>query len=306
MANERVVRTNNCLGVLGAAMGSGDTTVTFASAPPWPTIGTNNFAKLILEPNSASEEICYVTAYTAAALTATIVRAQEGTSAVAHPPNAFWQSGPTANDFPLNVDTPWGGNLGYDYEFDNPYTTSIPSGWVWDNQGTATYLEHFGAGVFSVPASASENVVSLQQPISAAASFTATAKMSGAGLAAAYFSCGVILKDKTTTNKFVTHGFVWSYNQVGTYLWSSLSANSTIAATSVSMASLQVVYFRIVKNSSTSWNFGFSPDGRAWYDTVAAYNVPTTGGFTPTHFGIYVNARNSAVAQASCEWFRVR
>jgi hypothetical protein len=68
-------------GSLGADPGLG-TTVTFALAPTFATLTGTDYVPLIL---GATVEIVYLTAYTAGATTGTIKRAQENTTAVAHP-----------------------------------------------------------------------------------------------------------------------------------------------------------------------------------------------------------------------------
>lgn len=64
-----------------------------ASLTALPTIGATNHCVLIVE-----SEIMYVTAHTAAANTATVVRGQEGTAAVAHT-TAAWTLGEVVSDF---------------------------------------------------------------------------------------------------------------------------------------------------------------------------------------------------------------
>ena len=95
------VRYNNALGTLGAAMLSTDTTISFGSAPAFATLATGDYVPLVLDPPasptpSTSYEIVHLTAYTSGALTGTIARAQEGTTAVAHGNGSIWMCGPTA------------------------------------------------------------------------------------------------------------------------------------------------------------------------------------------------------------------
>jgi hypothetical protein len=98
MANEKRVRVNNVFGQLGSQMAIGDVSITFNAAPNFPTIGTTNHAAIILEPYTTNEEIIYVTAFTSGTTTATILRGQEGTTAVAHSVNAPWVHGATRRD----------------------------------------------------------------------------------------------------------------------------------------------------------------------------------------------------------------
>ena len=77
---------------------SNGTTATFASAPGFPTIAAPDIAVIIVEPDTANEEVIYVTAFTASGTTATVTRAQEGTSSIAHS-SVAWVHGPTASDY---------------------------------------------------------------------------------------------------------------------------------------------------------------------------------------------------------------
>jgi hypothetical protein len=79
---------------------SGAVTATWASAPAnMPTVASPNILKVVVEPNTAAEEIIYVTAYTAGATSATVTRAQEGSPGNLHTAKP-WAHGPTAADFP--------------------------------------------------------------------------------------------------------------------------------------------------------------------------------------------------------------
>lgn len=97
------LRYNNALGLLGAGLTSGGTTITFSPAPAFATLTGDDYIPLQLDPPashtpSASFEVVYLTAYTAGATTGTISRGQEGTSGVSHSTAAQWVAGPTASD----------------------------------------------------------------------------------------------------------------------------------------------------------------------------------------------------------------
>lgn len=84
------LRYNGLTAELGAALTSGDTTITFAAAltsaaGAVPTITGSDYIPLtILDATGAVSEIVSLTAYTTAATTGTITRAQESTTAAAH------------------------------------------------------------------------------------------------------------------------------------------------------------------------------------------------------------------------------
>ena len=74
-------------------------TASWSSVPTnMPVVASPNIVVLVIEPNTSNEEIVYVTAYTSGATTATVSRAQEGTSGITHTSKA-WVSAPTARDF---------------------------------------------------------------------------------------------------------------------------------------------------------------------------------------------------------------
>jgi hypothetical protein len=70
----------------------------------FPAVSGSDYAAVVLDPDTSSEEIVWITAHTASATTATIQRGREqpalGTG-VAHTSGAIWKHGPTAADFPV-------------------------------------------------------------------------------------------------------------------------------------------------------------------------------------------------------------
>jgi hypothetical protein len=100
------LRLNNLGGATGASLGSSSSgtsqaiTGLFAVAPGFATLVAPDYYVVIVEPNTANEEITYCTAYTSGSpLDATITRGQEGTGAPAHISGVSWTHGPTAQDF---------------------------------------------------------------------------------------------------------------------------------------------------------------------------------------------------------------
>jgi hypothetical protein len=96
---------NNQGGSTGASLGSSSSgtsqaiTGLFAVAPGFATIVAPDYYVVIFEPNTASEEIDYLTAYTAGSFDGTVTRGVEGTGAPAHALGVSWTHGPTAQDF---------------------------------------------------------------------------------------------------------------------------------------------------------------------------------------------------------------
>lgn len=90
MANEKEVRTNFVSGTItDNPLTAGALSFNSAGLAALGTVDTTNFARIIIE-----NEIMYVTAHTAAATSATVVRGQEGTTAVQHVTGTAWKAGP--------------------------------------------------------------------------------------------------------------------------------------------------------------------------------------------------------------------
>lgn len=99
------IRTNFVKGtILDDPLISGATTLTSVGLADLPEIAGDDYAVLVIDPDG-TPEIVYVTAHTAGATTATILRGQEGTSASEHALNTTWVHGPTAEDFGADVIT---------------------------------------------------------------------------------------------------------------------------------------------------------------------------------------------------------
>ena len=76
------------------------TTINSAALANLPAIASPDIAVLVLDPagSAGAPEVVYVTAHTASATSATISRAQEGTSAREHAQSIPWVHGPTTYD----------------------------------------------------------------------------------------------------------------------------------------------------------------------------------------------------------------
>lgn len=93
------------LPTLGAALTDDvGTTITFADVLNFggtqavPTFADPIYLPLVIDPDSATEEIVWLTAYTEGATTGTILRAQENSIGIAHSNGAPIVHGPTAAD----------------------------------------------------------------------------------------------------------------------------------------------------------------------------------------------------------------
>lgn len=108
MANELIVRQNGIGGyVEDNPLSSAATTLTSAALAAMQDIGTTHFAWVVLDPAgiSGAPEHVKITAHTAAATTATILRGQGGTAARQHDAGTQWIHGPVAADFVVMTGT---------------------------------------------------------------------------------------------------------------------------------------------------------------------------------------------------------
>jgi hypothetical protein len=104
MSNDLRVRQNFLSGVVDDnPLGSGATTLTSSALASLVAVGSTQHLAITLDPGATAgaPEIVYVTAHTASATTATILRGREGTTARAHNQNVPWSHGPTIVDFAL-------------------------------------------------------------------------------------------------------------------------------------------------------------------------------------------------------------
>lgn len=136
---EMRLRYNNIFGTSAANpitfSSGGTTTGSWVSSPGFPTIASPNYVAIVVEPNTANEEIVYLTAYTSGGTSGTFTRAQEGTSGITHTATA-WSHSPTVFDFtPLWGDVLTTAHTFYDtgsiIVFNNQYllvTTGFTSG----------------------------------------------------------------------------------------------------------------------------------------------------------------------------------
>lgn len=102
MANELRVRSNFLGGLIeDNPLTLGATSLSSAGLAAMQAIGSTQHMVLVLDPDGVggNPEIVWVTAHTAAATTATILRGQEGTAARAHERDMPWVHGPTIKDF---------------------------------------------------------------------------------------------------------------------------------------------------------------------------------------------------------------
>lgn len=207
-------------------------------------------------------------------------------------------------DLPQSFIDAFGPASAYDCEFNRSTSPiTLPTNWVWQNQNSATYLEQLGSGQESIASGFNtvQSITCLVQPISAAASWTATGKAYCQYEVANFgMSPGLVLTDGTKAA-----GIFWNDNPlVLAALWTNLNVfNSNPGTTTVTVAQSRVPYWRIRKNSATNYDFQFSYDCMTWLTTLSGYDLSAY--MTPTHFG-FLFRQSSGVQLCTFDWFRVR
>lgn len=201
--------------------------------------------------------------------------------------NAFYGSSPTT----------------YDYEFSGSGST-LPSGWAWTNQGTASYSERgtLGTGVLTVPSS-SLNLRVITRSLPSESTWTAIAKLRMAKSATNYNGAGLVLR-ASGSGKILSYA-LGNDAAVAGALWDSPTAfNAGFGTNQPIQHPDGVLYLRIKRNSATSFDFAWSTDGIVWQQTISAYNP--SGFLTADQIGVYAENRSSVDIEVGIDWFRVR
>jgi hypothetical protein len=216
-------------------------------------------------------------------------------------------SGASSGGDPVDDPAEWGTDLGYDAEWESG-DPAVPTGWAWVNQGTATATNTFGRCLLEEPTAASgNNLRMIEQAIPSAGTFTATIKMAGRiWPPAGTFGHFIHLRDSVGGRivAFGANGQGASTWSLGRWDWTNATTSSSTSLTATD-AALIPRFWRIRKNSATSWDFQLSLDGVVWDTHTAAHNVQTFLTTAPTHigFGLW---RNNVVTAVAADWFRIR
>lgn len=190
-----------------------------------------------------------------------------------------------------------------DYEFDVLNTSSLPAGWSWMNQGTSTYLEDQGWGGIIIPSQGSDNIRAIMRAVPAASTYTITWKLAMAGKNANSLYGGPLFRDSVGGKSW---GYYWRHD--GTIGGVEFSNNTSVASTFGTINQVQgftssIMYFRVKKNSATSFDLQYSPNGVHWLDVQLARNE--SGFVVADTVGFYANPSNNAQSLIACEFFRV-
>lgn len=203
----------------------------------------------------------------------------------------------------LTPDTPPASPHADDQEF-GATSSSLPTGWSWVNQGSATYTEALGAGKIRHPGGGSQDHKAVVRSVPAGSSWTATAKISGYVRTATASHYGMYLRE-SSSGKLVAVRYEPSGNPIlNVARWDNTAGTNGAIIQGTPALFLGLAYFRIKKNSATSWDFQVSADGVGWTDVLLANDV--SGFMTPDQIGFGVLAMTGVVnAEVAAHWFRV-
>lgn len=220
------------------------------------------------------------------------------------------------NPNPIDDPANWSASLGFDYEFDAS-SSSLPSGWAWIRQGTASYLETFGAGVITNdgeghPAWAFIGRTVNVSGLGGGGEFTLTAKIDVGG---APNLAGIFVRDSSSGKTI----FLSLNGTVGKYSgWPTPQTANTFpdfGPTSGVTGLSQLRYAKIRRylvSSSERFDFHVSPDGRAWQPVKLNFTTSWAGPLTVDRIGFGIDNEASSgstpsnIAAVACSWMRLR
>lgn len=197
-------------------------------------------------------------------------------------------------------DDPPGSPSAYDYEF-GATTTSLPAGWSWVNQGSATYDEKYGSGYILVPSSSGTNLRIIQQA-APSAPFTLTAKFrrvatTGTG---AYF-VGLVLRNSGSGK---VANLAWDGRGLTWYFFNSPTSFNSYPGGFIDHRPADTIYLQAVVSSLSSVTLNWSADGAVF---KTAYSGLDVAAFLSTcdSIGFTGNDESSTAPIYACDWFRV-
>ena len=206
----------------------------------------------------------------------------------------------TGIQWPIDDPTNWTANIGYDLELNGTGST-LPSGWSWVNQGTATWTEGSGAGVLYHPGNSGDAWRGIFRGLPTPTAWTLTVKLVINSASTTYTEVGLAIRD-SSSGRFL--GFHIDNNTktiLGQY-WNNNSFQSgPFSSTYIDFPR----YIRISRTSTTSYTFQYSTDGIGWVTAASAVN-PTGYVITPNQIGIQIDRTTLVPASVSLHWLRVR
>jgi hypothetical protein len=195
----------------------------------------------------------------------------------------------------------------FDYEAQG-VTAGLPAPWLWVNQGGATAVEALGALQVSGTSQVGDSQrIAVQSLAGAPASWLATFKLTGIIGNTATQKYGPCLRDSSTGKLTI---FSTSHaNTVELVRWTNETTPTTQWISGVTNYRPQTTptYWRIRKNSATSFDFEFSMDGYSWRSIAAALDLSVF--HAPDQIGFTANCNGGdagVLPRTTMRWFRLR
>lgn len=204
--------------------------------------------------------------------------------------------------------TIYGSALTYDEEF-SATSSSLPSGWAWVNQGSSTYAEANGRGVLVASQSGgsisgNERHRMITRSFPSESSWTCYAKVTALAATSAWSRFGLVMRASGSGKYYAFYRALENSNDnAKVEYWSALNTFGSTPATSA--LTDKSAYFRIKRNSGTSFDYAVSLDGIAWHTLLAA-NDPTGNVASFDEIGFLFSVNDSKNMTASIDWFRIR
>lgn len=304
-------RLNGISTTLGSSLTSSATSITFAAALTYnggtnvPTLSGSDYIVLsILNTSGNVIEIVYLTAYTAAGTSGTIVRGREGTTGAAHASGDPVISGPTVVDISDPSPPPRVPGT-QDDEFDSLSSVSWSNGptapTTWDINSTIAnkgYLRANGSG---------GSFVSVLQAIPGSYPFTAIMRVNSNRRGGSNLGLGLVLGPATPTTSSKILWLGPNYNG-GSQVWQRLSYNSWSTSSFVGATTCNAfnnwdgaMWIKLVATSATSLALYLSVDGDIWTLVESGLNP----GFTPGVMGVGMSENGTADLEGAVDFFRV-
>jgi hypothetical protein len=189
---------------------------------------------------------------------------------------------------------------GHDQEFNTLNSSALPSGWTWQNQGTSTYRERFGAGTLVHQGDAQWRSI-VKSLTGAPATWDVYMKIGVSVNRSGNTEWGLLLTDGTVHRIFerlTTTGA----DQSRIAYWATASSFTSVSGSQDTMIGMRDVYLRVRKNSATSYDYWVSSDGVSWTSVLTAHNP----GLVPTFIGFTALPPSGIALELSCHWFRMR
>jgi len=296
------------------------TTFNSSALASLPAAATDHYFPVILDPDGtgAGAEIVYVTAHTASATSATIVRGREGTTGLQHASGTKWVHGPTNIDYhKSSLDFPFadGTKLYYAYEPSALTSgTSLPSGWSWVNQnpsgqGAGSFTESGGFGVLDIAWSdANDHVRSLVRSTAGwPSTWKAYTRLTVASSWADSMHFGFTLRE-SATDKVVTYGCALLtggplFKTVKT-VWTNSDTYSSEGYAYLHQPTFDI-FLALTRDSSNYFTMHTSLNGHNWYKAVNADNPNAHWTSAYDQFGLHLQASNSSPMSMAISFFRI-